>query len=281
MTTLRHGAAALTGAASGIGRALAMALAAEGCDLALADRDLDGLQATARAIAAAHQVKVTLTRLDVSDRAAVQAFAAEAIEAHPGLKLVINNAGVALLGPFHAMAFEDFTWLMNINFWGAVHGCEAFLPHLAAQPEAHVVNLSSVFGLVAPPGQTAYAASKFAVRGFTEALRHECVLRGGTIKVSCVHPGGIKTGIVRNARLGASLSNQGGQLDQNFNQIARTSPEQAAARILRGILRNEPRILIGPDARVIDWLQRLFPTTHMAWLGRLTGRKGRPAGFGD
>ena len=173
MTAIRGAAAAVTGAASGIGRALALQLAARGCDLALADRDDAGLATLAAEIARDHQQKVTVHRVDVGEPNQIEGFAQAAIAGHPGLNIVVNNAGVALMGQFDEIDQAQMDWLMNINFWGVVHGTRAFLPHLAARREAHIVNLSSIFGIIAPPGQTAYAAAKFAVRGFSEALRHE------------------------------------------------------------------------------------------------------------
>src|SRR5712692_10164497 len=171
MTAIQGSAAAVTGAASGSGRALALELAARGCDLALADRDEAGLQSVAAEIAKAHSRKVTVHRVDVGDPKQIEAFAQAAISAHPGLNIVVNNAGVVLLGQFNEIDQAQMDWLMNINFWGVVHATRAFLPHLARQREAHIVNLSSIFGIIAPPGQTAYAAAKFAVRGFSESLR--------------------------------------------------------------------------------------------------------------
>src|SRR5438067_7161246 len=174
MTAIRGAAAAVTGAASGIGRALALELAARGCDLALADRDEAGLQAVAAEIAKTDNnkgqpCKVSVHRLDVGDPSQIEAFAQAAVAAHPGLNIVINNAGVALLGQFSEIDQAQMDWLMNINFWGVVHSTRGFLPHLSRQREAHIVNISSI---IAPPGQTAYAAAKFAVRGFSESLRH-------------------------------------------------------------------------------------------------------------
>jgi short-subunit dehydrogenase len=280
VTTLKGAAAALTGAASGIGRALADALAEQGCHLALADRDAAGLTATAEALRARYPLTVTTTVLDVADAAAIERFAADAAAAHPSLNILINNAGVALIGDHDEFSIADFQWLMGINFWGVVYGCRAFMPQLLAQREAHIVNVSSVFGLVAPPGQTAYASAKFAVRGFSEALRHELEERGGGIKVSTVYPGGIKTNIVRHARVARSLSNTRVELEDGFERMARSTPGQAAACIVAGILTNAPRILIGGDARLIDRLQRLAPTSYYRWLRwmqqRASGRVRRP-----
>jgi NAD(P)-dependent dehydrogenase (short-subunit alcohol dehydrogenase family) len=266
MTLLSGGVAVVTGAGSGIGRALAQQLAAAGSALALADVNEAGLAQTAQSIGSAKAL-VTTHALDVAEEAGVRAFAEDVSRKHGGVTLLINNAGVALEGKFEEISLDDFRWLMNINFWGTVYGVSYFLPMLKRQERAHIVNLSSVFGLIAPPGQPAYSASKFAVRGFTECLRHE--LAGSAVRVSCVHPGGIRTAIARNARIGARVARTG--LDQKaaqFEKFFRTSPEEAAARILRGVERSEPRILIGSDARQIDVVQRLRPGTYWKTLDK-------------
>ena len=269
MTAIPGAAVAVTGAASGIGRALAIELAARGADLALADRDEAGLQSVAAEIAKGSAQtgstrKVSLHRVDIGDSEAVTAFAREAIAAHPALNIVINNAGVALLGQFHEIDQAQMEWLFNINFWGAVHATRAFLPHLASQPASHIVNLSSIFGIVAPPGQTAYSAAKFAVRGFSEALRHELQMAKSPIRLSVVHPGGIKTNIVRNSRAGTGVTDNERRVQsiERFDAIAQTSAKDAALRIIKGIEKNEPRILIGSDARFMDLLQRFRPATY-------------------
>jgi short-subunit dehydrogenase len=269
MTAIPGAAVAVTGAASGIGRALAIELAARGADLALADRDEAGLQSAAAEIATSTTRtgatrKVSLHRLDIGDSEAVTAFAREAIATHPALNIVINNAGVALLGQFHEIDQAQMEWLFNINFWGAVHATRAFLPHLAGQPASHIVNLSSIFGIVAPPGQTAYSAAKFAVRGFSEALRHELQMAKSPIRLSVVHPGGIKTNIVRNSRAGSGVTDNERRVQsiERFDAIAQTSAKDAALRIIKGIEKNEPRILIGSDARFMDLLQRFRPATY-------------------
>jgi short-subunit dehydrogenase len=270
MTAIRGAAAAVTGAASGIGRALALELAARGCDLALADRDEAGLQTLAAEVANAHSRKVTVHRVDVGEPGEIADFAAAAIAAHPGLNIVVNNAGVALLGQFSEIDQAQMDWLMNINFWGVVHGTRAFLPHLARQREAHIVNLSSLFGIIAPPGQTAYAAAKFAVRGFSESLRHELQMAKSPVKLSVVHPGGVSTNIVRNSRAGSGVTDNArrAQSIERFDAVARTTPAAAALRIIQGIEKNQPRILIGNDARMMDLLQRLRPATYWAALVR-------------
>jgi short-subunit dehydrogenase len=264
MTTIPGATVAVTGAASGIGRALAIELAARGADLALADRDEAGLQSVAADIAKALPRKVTLHRVDVSDPEAIAGFSREAIAVHPSLNILINNAGVALLGQFHEIDQAQMEWLFNINFWGAVHATRAFLPHLASQPAAHIVNLSSIYGIVAPPGQTAYSAAKFAIRGFSEALRHELQLAKSPVRLSVVHPGGIKTNIVRNSRAGSGVTDneRRSQAIEWFDAIAQTTAKDAALRIIKGIERNEPRILIGSDARFMDILQRFRPATY-------------------
>ncbi|MGC2776572.1 MAG: SDR family NAD(P)-dependent oxidoreductase [Bradyrhizobium sp.] len=263
MTIIKGAAAAVTGAASGIGRALALELAARGCDLALADRDEAGLLSLAGELESSGR-KVTTHRLDVSDPAAIARFADDATRAHSGLNIVINNAGVALFGSFAEIDQAEMEWLFNINFWGVVHGTRAFLPHLARRAEAHVVNLSSIFGIIAPPGQSAYAAAKFAVRGFSESLRHELATANSPVKLSVVHPGGVATAIARNARAGRGMTDNARRVQsiERFERIAKTSPRDAALRIIQGIERNEPRILIGGDARFMDLLQRFMPGTY-------------------
>jgi short-subunit dehydrogenase len=270
MTMIRGAAAAVTGAASGIGRALALELAARGCDLALADRDEAGLQSVAVEINRLHSQKVTVHRVDVSEPSQIEDFARAALSGHPGLNIVVNNAGVALLGQFGEIDQTQMDWLMNINFWGVVHATRAFLPHLRRQREAHIVNLSSIFGIVAPPGQTAYAAAKFAVRGFSESLRHELQMAASPVRLSVVHPGGVSTNIVRNAHSGAGVTDNArrAQTIERFDKAARTTPRAAALRIIEGIEKNQPRILIGSDARFMDLLQRFRPGTYWALLAR-------------
>jgi short-subunit dehydrogenase len=281
MTAIRGAAAAVTGAASGIGRALALELAARGCDLSLADRDETGLQAVAAEIAKAHSQKahsqkVTTHRVDVGEPGQIEAFAQAAVSAHPGLNIVVNNAGVALLGQFDEIDQAQMDWLMNINFWGVVHATRAFLPHLARRREAHIVNLSSLFGLIAPPGQTAYAAAKFAVRGFSESLRHELQMAKSPVRLSVVHPGGVATNIARNSRTGVGMTDNArrAQSIERFDAIARTTPAAAARRIIQGIENNAPRILIGNDARLMDLLQRFRPGTYWSVLARRMAKAG-------
>ncbi|MBU3054806.1 SDR family NAD(P)-dependent oxidoreductase [Pseudomonas indica] len=263
MKSFENKVAAITGAGSGIGRALAYALARQGCHLALSDVNVEGLAETA---SRARQlgVQVTETRVDVADRAAMQAWADQVALDHGRVNLIFNNAGVAHAGTVEGSDFADYEWIMNINFWGVVNGTKAFLPHLKASGQGHVVNVSSVFGLFAQPGMSAYNATKYAVRGFTESLRQELDMEGCGVSASCVHPGGIKTNIAKTARMNDSLARVTGQAadqsrQQFHDQLLRTTPEKAAAVILRGVLRNKRRILIGSDALAADLMQRLLP----------------------
>lgn len=268
MTAIRGSAAAVTGAAGGIGRALALELAARGADVALADRDEAGLASVAAEIGS--KQKVTTHRVDVGKPADITAFAQAALAAHPSLNIVINNAGVTLLGTFTEIDQSQMDWLMNINFWGTVHATRAFLPQLATRKEAHIVNLSSIFGIISPPGQTAYCASKFAVRGFSESLRHELQMAASPVRISVVHPGGIATNIARNAPSGSGMTDNARRSEaiERFEKIAKKSPAAAAARILDGVERNELRILIGSDARFLDLLQRFRPATYWAFMAK-------------
>ena len=253
--------AAITGAGSGIGRALALNLAGRGCALAIADWRSETLEETAELARVAGAQAVSMHVCDVSDSAAVEGYAADALAAHGGVHLLINNAGVALGGTFQEISLADFHWLMSINFWGVIHGCKAFLPTLLRQREAHIVNVSSVFGLLAPPGQSAYVASKYAVRGFTESLRLE--LRHTAVRVSAVHPGGIATNIAKNARVGSQVRDvspeRAAQERTSIERMLTLPPERAAAIIVAGIERNQRRILVGKDAERIARLTRWLP----------------------
>jgi NADP-dependent 3-hydroxy acid dehydrogenase YdfG len=247
--------AAITGAGSGIGRALAEDLAGRGAHLALSDIDEVGLAETVSRCEG-KGVKVTSQRLDVADRAAMFAWADQVVADHGKVNLIFNNAGVALGATVEAMSYEDLEWLVGVNFWGVVHGTKAFLPHLEASGEGHVVNLSSVFGLISIPSQSAYNAAKFAVRGFTDALRMELEIRGSCVSATTVHPGGIKTNIGRNARADHADASSA-DIGRNFEKIAMTTPEKAAAQILVAVAKNKRRALVGPDAKVLDLLTRL------------------------
>ena len=265
MRRLRDKVAAITGAGSGIGRALAVQLAQRGCVLAISDVDSDGLDET-KAMVTATGAACSTHIVDVADREAVEAFAAAVVKEHGAVHLVVNNAGVTLVERAEDLNYDDFDWIMNINFWGVVYGTKAFLPHLLQADEGHIVNISSLFGLVAMPLQSAYNASKFAVRGFTEALKIE--LTGTSVGVSCVHPGGIKTSIGENSRIGVdAISVPRDELIAEFEKAARTSPQQAAAVIIRGIEKNQRRVLVGRDAKFVDLVARLFPGSYEKILG--------------
>lgn len=259
MKDLTGRVAAITGASSGIGRALAVELTRRGAHVAVSDVDDEGLAATVAACEG-HGVKVTSSHVDVSDRAAVHDWADQVVAEHGRANLIVNNAGVALSATISSMSYEDLEWLMGINFWGVVHGTKAFLPHLKAAGEGHVVNISSVFGLMAIPTQSAYNAAKFGVRGFTDALRIELDIERCGVSATTVHPGGIRTNIVRNARLDAETSPLGGDNEAaatQFARAARTTPEAAAEQILAAVQRNRRRALIGPDAVLFDAVSRL------------------------
>ncbi|MBK6723988.1 MAG: SDR family NAD(P)-dependent oxidoreductase [Acidobacteria bacterium] len=260
----------ITGAASGIGRALAVRIASEGvAGIAISDVNEAGLNGTAAMITG---VPVSTHVMDVSKLDDVKQFAGGVIAKHGRVTHLINNAGVGVLGSFEQLSIEDFESLMGINFWGVIYGCKVFLPLLKAQPQGHIVNVSSVFGLIAPEEQSAYCSSKFAVRGFTESLRHE--LAGSTVSVSCVHPGGIKTNIARNSRVGENTPEEWKQQGAKFfDKVAKTSPETAAEVILKGIKEQNPRILIGQDAYAISTLSRLFPAKYLRMIERLSGHK--------
>ena len=256
--------AAITGAASGMGRELALELARRGCHLALSDIDAAGLTDTADAARRANaSVRIATTWVDTADRAAVYAWADQTAAQHGRVNLVFNNAGVALSAPLEQVRREDFEWLMAINFWGVVWGTQAFLPHLRASGDGHVVNTSSLFGLMAMPLNGSYNASKFAVRGYTEALRMELELGRAPVSATCVHPGGVRTRIARSARMDAStatlLGRDAEQARAEFDKLLdTTSAESAALQILQAVERNQRRVLVGRDARWADKLVRLL-----------------------
>jgi NADP-dependent 3-hydroxy acid dehydrogenase YdfG len=259
----------ITGAASGIGRALAKRMSEHGSPVAIADQDGDGLEETAAAIG----TPVLAERLDVRERQAQLAFAAKVAKWSPApISAVFNNAGVAVASTVAAGSIEDDEWLHSINFGGVVHGVRAFLPILLEQRSGAIVNTSSVFGLAGIPHQSAYCASKFAVRGFTESLRHE--LAGTGVRAITVHPGGVKTNIARSARVHTDprgLDRTHEQMADEFEAIARTTPERAAEIIHAGVDAGKARILVGPDAYIFDFLTRLTPTHYWTVLDKLQG----------
>jgi NAD(P)-dependent dehydrogenase (short-subunit alcohol dehydrogenase family) len=260
MMNLAGKTAVVTGAANGIGRAISRSLARRGCHLALADVNEAGLAETADLAAGAGR-RITCHRLDVADKQAIAAFPETVAATHPRVDILVNNAGVALGGTFDQVAEADFEWLMDINFWGVVRMTRAFLPLLKASDGAQLVNISSLFGLIAPPGQTAYCAAKFAVRGFSESLRHE--LEGSSVGVTTVHPGGVATSIARNARH-AKVQTEAELADahRRYEKLLRMPPEEAGEIIVRAVEQRRPRVIVGSDARNASFVERLFPVTY-------------------
>jgi NAD(P)-dependent dehydrogenase (short-subunit alcohol dehydrogenase family) len=278
MKTLSGKVIAITGAASGMGRSLAIECARRGADVAIVDVDEPGLQATVASVRAARpSVRVDATKVDCGRREQIYRWAVRVQEKLGGADAIINNAGVSLSASVEKMRDEDFAWLFDINFWGVVHGTRAFLPQLRDKRDAHIVNVSSVYGFIGVPTQSAYCAAKFAVRGFSESLRQE--LAGSSIHVSCVHPGGIKTEIAKRGRhyedANGNAIDDMGELARRFDAAARTTADEAAQVILRGVLRNEPRILIGADARLIDTMARLAPRKYDAVVTRVAKAASR------
>jgi hypothetical protein len=270
MTIISGKIAVITGAGSGIGRALAYELARRGAKLALSDVDTTGLAETARH-ARVIGAQVHEQRLDVTDRPAVLAYADTVATEFGTVNIVVNNAGVAFTGDVEKMSFEQIERVVDVDFWGVVNGTKAFLPHLIASGDGHVVNISSLFGLLSMPSQSAYNAAKFAVRGFTESLRQELILAKRPVQVTCVHPGGIQTAIARNAGAIAGL-NQTETAAFFDSKLAKTSPDSAAKTIARGIAGNKPRVLVGPDAKFLDALVRLLGSRYQRLFTTLAGR---------
>ena len=276
MRSFKNKVAVVTGAGSGIGQALAIELAKAGAQLAISDINVENVAATAQQCAALG-AKVKHYRLDCGKRDDIFAHADEVIKDFGSVNLLINNAGVAVSATVRELTDEDFHWLMDINFWGMVHGSKAFLPHLTASGDGHLVNISSIFGMIGVPKQSAYNASKFAIRGFTEALRQELILDKIPVQVSCVHPGGIKTNIAKAARKGPSDADK--DISINFENFARTTASQAANIILRGVKRNKPRIFVGMDSKVIDLIQRVLGAGYQNIVGPVFDRRmNQPAG---
>ena len=262
--------AAVTGAGSGIGQALAVELARSGAKVAISDVDTEGLAQTEerlRAIGA----PVKADRLNVTEREAFLAYADEVAEHFGKVNQIYNNAGIAFTGDVEVSQFKDIERVMDVDFWGVVNGTKAFLPHLIASGDGHVINVSSVFGLFSVPGQAAYNSAKFAVRGFTEALRQEMVLAGHPVGVTTVHPGGIKTAIARNATAAEGLDPE--DLAKLFDKrLAITSPERAAAIILQAVRKNKARVLVGVDAKALDVMVRLAGSRYQQVFGPVMGR---------
>jgi NAD(P)-dependent dehydrogenase (short-subunit alcohol dehydrogenase family) len=268
--------AAITGAGSGMGRSLAVNLARRGCEVALSDIDERTLAETAGLVKRVSSVKVTHRKVDVSEAAAVKAWADQVATDHRRVNLVFNNAGISYAATVEGYDDADFERIIGINFWGVVHGTRAFLPHLVASGDGHVVNTSSVFGIVAVPGQSSYNAAKFAVRGFTEALRLECEIKGSPVSATCIHPGGIKTNIAKASKVHESMRTLGiDDLEaaaKRFEKAFRLSADDAAEIILRGVSKNARRVLVGADAHLIDLVQRILPGRYHGVIARLHRR---------
>ena len=280
MKSFNNKVAAITGAGSGIGQATALALAKQGCHLALSDLNQAGLNETADWLSS-YPVKVSTHQLDVSERDAVYTYAEDVVSEHGKVNIIMNNAGVGLGETVENMSYENFEWLMNINFWGVVYGTKAFLPHIKRTGDGHIINISSLFGIIGVPTQSAYNSAKFAVRGFTEALREELDIERCGVSASSVHPGGVKTNIARNSRLGdlgdMSIGSKE-EISDLFEKIAMTTPDGAARTILAGVRKNRRRILVGADAAALDSAQRLMPAAYqrmLATLFRMNDRRER------
>jgi NAD(P)-dependent dehydrogenase (short-subunit alcohol dehydrogenase family) len=271
LTTLTDKVVVITGAGSGIGRALALRSARAGALLALSDWDRDGLAETVALAEQAGATKVRQDVVDVSDRAAVASWAAGVVEELGRVNLVVNNAGVSATGDFSDLTYDDLDWIVGINFWGVVHGSKEFLPHLVASGDGALVNISSLFGLVSVPGQSAYNATKYAVRGLTEAIREEMLVNRHPVTVTCVHPGGIRTGISRHGRKAAGLD--AARIDALFDKkLAKMSPDRAAEIILDGALAGKPRVLVGLDAHLIHQFGRIVGARYQDVVARLAAR---------
>jgi NADP-dependent 3-hydroxy acid dehydrogenase YdfG len=267
--------AVVTGAGSGIGQALAIELARSGAKLAISDIDTEGLAKTEERIKAIG-APVKADRLDVTEREAFLTYAGEVNEHFGQVNQIYNNAGIAFTGDVEISQFKDIERVMDVDFWGVVNGTKAFLPHLIASGDGHIINISSLFGIFSVPGQAAYNSAKFAVRGFTEALRQEMVLAGHPVKVTTVHPGGIKTAIARNATAAEGLDAT--ELAQFFDKrLASTSPQRAARIILEAVRKNKARVLVGPDAKILDLVVRLTGSGYQRLFSGALGRIRPPS----
>ncbi|WP_295680699.1 SDR family oxidoreductase [uncultured Nevskia sp.] len=276
MKSFANKVAAITGAASGMGRELALELAARGCALSLSDVNTKGLEETAK-LAKAKGVKVTTAKLDVASREAVYDWAEQTAKDHGGVNLIFNNAGVALNAPLDTISQKDFEWIVDINFWGVVYGSQAFLPHLKASGDGHIINTSSLFGLIGTPGTGAYSATKFAVRGYTESLRIELDMMNCGVSATCVHPGGIRTEINRSARIAEGTEKlfgvSGEKARDKFDKLLNTTSANKAARIiLRAVEKNSRRVVVGPDAKFMDIIVRLLGSAYQPLIAANTKR---------
>ena len=277
MKNFKGKVAAITGAGSGIGQQLAVLLAKEGCNLSLSDVSEAGLAATVELVKP-FKINVTTQKVDVSDQAQVAAWAKETVAKHGQVNLIFNNAGVAMGSTVEGMSYKDLEWMMDINFWGVVYGTKEFLPLLKQSGDGHIINISSLFGLTAQPTQSAYNASKFAVRGFTESLRQELDMQNLGVSSTCVHPGGIRTNIAKSARMSDSLSTLGMNAQKSikdFDKMLRILPEEAARQILNAVRHNQRRLLIGNDAKILDLMQRIMPQGYQKVFGTVTKLQAR------
>ena len=280
MKSFKNKVAAITGAASGMGRTLAVELASRGCHLALSDVNEAELAKTAE-LAGVHGVKVTIAKLDVANRDDVFAWADQVARDHGRVNLIFNNAGVSLTVPVESCKISDFEWIMGINFWGVVHGTQAFLPHLRASGDGHIINTSSLFGLMSIPSQGTYNASKFAVRGYTECLRMELEMEGASVSATCVHPGGIATNIAMAGKIDPAMEKVTGvsveQQKRRANKLINvTTAHSAALQILSAVEKNHRRVLVGPDARFLDKLVRLLGASYQTHVIRYVKRMNKP-----
>ena len=264
MKNFKNKVAAITGAGSGIGQQLAVLLAKQGCHLSLSDVNAQGLAQTVELLGKSN-VRVTTQKLDVADRDAMKLWAADTVQNHGSVNMIFNNAGVALGSTVEGASYEELEWIVNINFWGVVYGTKEFLPLIKKSGEGHVINISSLFGLTAQPTQSAYNATKFAVRGFTESLRQELDIENCGVSALCVHPGGIRTNIANAAKMNDSLRALGMNPEKSaktFNKLLRCPPEEAARQILDAVQKDKRRLLIGNDAKTLDLIQRVLPTGY-------------------
>ncbi|MFT4044486.1 MAG: SDR family oxidoreductase [Gordonia sp. (in: high G+C Gram-positive bacteria)] len=260
----------ITGAGSGMGRDLAIQLAREGAKLAISDFNPDGLAATEKLLTDAGAT-VHAALLNVAERQAVLDYADEVFAHYGKVNVIFNNAGIAYHGEIERTEFKDIERVIDIDFWGVVNGTKAFLPHIIASGDGHIVNTSSLFGLLSEPGQAAYNAAKFAVRGFTESLNQEMLIANHPVRVTCVHPGGIKTAIARNATVAENYDQAG--FARFFDKyLARTSSEAAAAKIIKAVKKNRARVLIGPDAIVLDLWVRVVASKYQGVVAFVTKR---------
>jgi short-subunit dehydrogenase len=277
MKSFKNKVAAVTGAGSGIGQALAIELAKQGCHLALSDVNEAGLAKTVELLAT-YPVKVTTQKVDVANRTEIADWAKFVVDQHGQVNLIFNNAGVAMGSTAEGISYEDLEWLIGINFWGVVYGTKEFLPFLKQSGDGHIINISSMFGLTAQPTQSAYNASKFAVRGFTESLRQELDMQNAGVSATCIHPGGIRTNIAKAARMNNSVQSLGMdpvKSQDAFDKLLRTPADEAAQQILEAVRKNRRRLLIGADAKVVDVIQRILPQGYQKIFATATALQTR------